>query len=186
VAQETDPNSYNTNTAYNGKDETTSVTDARSLATNYVRDGFGDIIRATSPDTGITDFWYNAIGRMTKSVDARSVETDYTYDNHGRMLSKTFPAASSENVTYAYDSTTSGNNGIGRLTSISDACGSTSYTYNALGQATLERHVIQSITYDTAYAYDASGNVTQMTYPSGRIVTYTRDSTGRITGITTK
>jgi RHS repeat-associated protein len=186
VTQETDPNSYQTNSAYNGKDETTSVTDARSLQTSYVRDGFGDIIRATSPDTGNTDFWYNAIGHVTKSVDARSIETDYTYDNLGRMLTKTFPAASSENVTYAYDSTTGGNEGIGHLTSISDASGSTSYTYNALGQATLERHVIQGITYDTAYTYDASGNVTQITYPSGRIVTYTRDSTGRITGITTK
>jgi YD repeat-containing protein len=102
------------------------------------------------------------------------------------MLTKTIPAASSENVTYAYDSTAGGNEGIGHLTSILDASGSTSYTYNALGQATLERHVVQSITYDTTFAYDTSGNVTQITYPSGRIVTYTRDSTGRVTGITTK
>ena len=32
----------------------------------------------------------------------------------------------------------------------------------------------------------ADGNVTQATYPSGRIVTYSRDSLGRISGVTTK
>jgi YD repeat-containing protein len=33
---------------------------------------------------------------------------------------------------------------------------------------------------------DLAGNVTQMTYPSGRIVSFSRDSFGRISGVTTK
>jgi RHS repeat-associated protein len=186
LKQETDPNLYQTNTAYNGKDEVTSVTDARSNATSYVRNGFGDVIRQTSPDTGITDFWYDAAARVTKIVDARSIETDFTYDNAGRVLTKTFPASSGENVAYTYDSTTGGNKGVGRLTSVTDQSGSSAFTYNALGQVTRERRVIQSVTYDTDYVYDADGNVTQVTYPSGRIVNYTRDSVGRITALTTK
>src|SRR5262249_28830246 len=151
LTQETDPNSFHTTTGYNGKDEVTSVADARSLTTSYVRDGFGDVIQQTSPDTGSTTFRYDARGRATKSVDARSIETDYTYDNAGRVLTKTFPASSAENVTYTYDSTTGGNVGIGRLTGMSDSSGSTSYAYNALGQRTSDRRVIQSNTYNTAY-----------------------------------
>jgi YD repeat-containing protein len=38
----------------------------------------------------------------------------------------------------------------------------------------------------TRYAYDDDGNVTQVTYPSSRTVTYTRDTLGRISGVTTK
>ena len=38
----------------------------------------------------------------------------------------------------------------------------------------------------TAYAYNLAGNVTQITYPSGRIVSYSYDSQGRISGVTTR
>jgi YD repeat-containing protein len=71
--QETDPNSFVTAIAYNGKDEVTGVTDARSNATTYVRDGFGDAIQVTSPDTGTTVNYFDLAGRITKSTDARRV-----------------------------------------------------------------------------------------------------------------
>ena len=41
-------------------------------------------------------------------------------------------------------------------------------------------------TYTVDYAYDLDGNVTEATYPSGRIVTYSRDALGRISSVTTK
>lgn len=184
--QETDPDSYQTTIAYNGKDEVTSVTDARSLVTSYVRDGFGDVIRQTSPDTGITDFWYDANGKITKQIDARSIETDFTNDVAGRVTAKTFPAASAENVAYTYDSTSGGNDGVGRLTSLTDQSGSTAFVYDALGHVSSDTRVIGSNSYGTAYTYDTAGNILTETYPSGRIVTYTRDALGRISGITTK
>lgn len=184
--QETDPDSFTTVSAFDAQDNTVSVTDARSLVTSYIRNGFGDVIRQTSPDTGITDFWYDANGAVTKSINARQVETNYANDNAGRVLAKTFPAASGENVTYGYDATAGGNKGVGQLTSITDQSGSTSFVYNALGQAVSDTRVISGQSYTTAYTYDVAGNVLTMTYPSGRIVTYTRDALGRISGITTK
>lgn len=184
--QETDPDSYPTTLAFNGKDEVTGATDARTLATSYVRNGFGDVIRRTSPDTGITDFWYDAAGNVIKQVDARGIETDFTYDNASRMLTKTFPAASSENVAFTYDSTASGNKGVGRLTSVTDQSGSDARVYNVLGQVALDTRVIGAHSYATAYAYDAAGHVLITTYPSGRIVTYSRDVLGRVLAIATK
>lgn len=162
------------------------MTDARSLATSYVRDGFGGIIRQTSPDTGITDFWYDANGRVTKQIDARSVETDFTNDAAGRVTAKTFPAASSENVSFTYDATAGGNDGVGRLTSVADQSGSTAFVYDALGHVASDTRVISAVSYPVAYTYDAAGNILTETYPSGRIVTYTRDALGRISGFTTK
>jgi RHS repeat-associated protein len=40
--------------------------------------------------------------------------------------------------------------------------------------------------YATAYTYDLADNVTQIVYPSGRIVDYSYDALGRISGVTTK
>ena len=104
----------------------------------------------------------------------------------GRVTARTFPAASAENVAYTYDSTTSGNKGVGRLTSLTDQSGSTAFVYDALGHVSSDTRVIASHSYGTAYTYDAAGNILTETYPSGRIVTYTRDALGRISGITTK
>ncbi|WP_293381800.1 RHS repeat-associated core domain-containing protein [Phenylobacterium sp.] len=183
--QQTDPDSFQTVVAYNGNDDPTSVTDARSNATSYVRDGFGDVIRQTSPDTGVTDFWYDANGNVIKTIDARSIETDFTFDTASRVLTKTFPAASAENITYTYDATSGGNLGVGRLTGIADQSGSTAFTYNALGQVTLDHRVVGSNGYDVTYSYDPAGNILSETYPSGRIVTYTRDAVGRVSAAST-
>jgi len=169
--QETDPDTFHTTIAFDAQDNVTGVTDARSLVTNYVRDGFGDAIRQTSPDTGVTDFWYDANGAVIKQVDARSIETDFTNDNAGRVLTKTFPAASAENIAYGYDATTGGNKGVGKLTSIIDQSGSTALVYDALGHTSSDTRVISGNSYGTAYTYDAAGNILTETYPSGRIVT---------------
>jgi RHS repeat-associated protein len=184
--QETDPDLFHTTTAFDAQDNPVSVTDARSLTTTYIRNGFGDVIRQTSPDTGITDFWYDANDAVIKQVDARQVETDFTNDNAGRVLTRTYPAASAENITYTYDSTAGGNKGIGNLTSVSDQSGSAAFVYDALGRVSSDTRVIAGHSYATGYTYDPVGNILTETYPSGRIVTYTRDALGRISGISTK
>jgi len=184
--QETDPDLFLTTTAFDAQDNPVSVTDARSLTTAYVRDGFGDVIRQTSPDTGIADFWYDANGAVTKQIDARNVETDYANDNAGRVLTSTFPAASSENITYTYDSMSGGNKGVCKLTSVADQSGSTAFVYDALGRVSTDTRVIAGNSYATGYTYDAAGNILTEIYPSGRIITYTRDALGRISGVSTK
>ena len=49
-----------------------------------------------------------------------------------------------------------------------------------------ETHVVGGQSYVTAYAYDLANHVVQVTYPSGRIVGYTRDAMGRISGVATQ
>lgn len=170
----------------NGQDQVTNYRDPRSLSTSYVRDGFGDIIQRTSPDSGTSVYVYNALGMPTQIADGRSIVTNLTYDNAGRLLTRQYPAATAENVTYTWDSTTSGNNSVGRITKIEDASGSVEWFYNALGQATQEKKTTSSVVYTVDYTYDLDGKVSQITYPSGRIVNISRDSAGRVSGITTK
>jgi RHS repeat-associated protein len=186
LVRQTDQDSRQVNVTRNGKDEVTNYSDPRSLNTSYVRDGFGDVIQRTSPDSGSTIYTYNKLGKPTQITDGRSVVTNLTYDNAGRLLTKQYPAATGENITISWDSTTGGNYGVGRITEIDDASGSIKYAYNVLGQVTQEKKTTSGVVYMIGYAYDLDGKATQITYPSGRIVNYSRDSDGRISGVTTK
>lgn len=94
---------------------------------------------------------------------------------------------SSETVGYSWDSAgISGSYGVGRLASITDATGTTSFAYDHRGNLITRRQTVGSGTADLAYAYDLADRVTQITYPSGRIVAYSRDSKGRVTQVSTK
>lgn len=186
LISETDEGSAVVTLTRNASDAITNYSDPRSLATSYVRNGFGDVIRRVSLDTGTTDYEYSAAGKLTKITDARSVVINLTYDAAGRLLTKQYPAATGENVTITWDATASGNKGKGRITKIEDASGSVEWFYNVLGHATQKKKTTASIVYTVAYVYDADGNVTQATYPSGRIVMFSRNSLGQISGVTTK
>ena len=186
LVSETDPELGETSISYDQRDNITAVEDAENLSTTFVVNGFGDVIRRTSPDTGVTDYVVDARGRMTSTTDARGVTTGFTYDGLGRVLTKTFPSAPAEDVTYSYDDTTGGNHGVGRLTGFDDASGSTAYHYDALGRMVEVSRTIAGDDFTTEYGYDAAGRVVEMTYPSGRVVTFTRDSTGRVTDVATK
>ncbi|HYB83300.1 MAG TPA: RHS repeat-associated core domain-containing protein [Mycobacterium sp.] len=170
--------------ARDGQDNVTAYTDPRTLTTSYLRDGFGDVIERVSPDTGTTVYQYNAQGKPTSITDGRGVVTNLGYDNSGRLLSKQYPAAPGENVTYTWDATANGNNGAGRITEIDDASGSVQWAYDTLGRIVQETKTTAGVVYTIGYAYDADGNVTQITYPSGRTVGYARDALGRISGVT--
>lgn len=151
-----------------------------------MRNGFGEVIQRASPDSGTTVYEYNALGKVSKITDARGIVTDLTYDNAGRLLTKQFPATANENFTLTWDATADGNEGIGRLTTAVGQNGRFDRKYDNLGHVVRENKFVQSIPYPVDYTYDTDGKVTQMVYLSGRIVTYARDSMGRISGVTIK
>jgi RHS repeat-associated protein len=174
--------------AYDGADNLDQLTDARGLSTTREIDGFGEIIEEVSPDRGTRSLWYDLSGNLTKLVDGDSVETDFAYDDANRRTAMTFPSDTAENTAFSYDATSGGNAGVGRLTGVTEASGSTSLAYDAQGRLTADAKVISPSGYTTAltaqYAHDANGRVTQITYPSGDVVNYTRTTDGLITGVT--
>ncbi|MEX2648141.1 MAG: hypothetical protein WD673_03910, partial [Alphaproteobacteria bacterium] len=186
LKQVTDPLTGVASTTYDARDNVTSVTDQRGLATSYVVDGFDEVIQITSPDTGTTVFYRDGAGNVTQSVDARGVVTNFAYDARDRVTATSYPGSPSENVTYSYDSVAGGNFGKGRLTGVTDPTGTTSLVHDRRGNVVTETRTINAVPYATAYAYDLADRLTKVTYPSGRIVDYARDSLGRVSGVTTK
>lgn len=179
----TDAASGITQYSYNALDQLTSVTDPKTLVTAYEYSAFGETTKLTSPDTGITAYTYDSAGNRKTQTDARGITVTYAYDALSRLTSETYPDTSF-NKTYTYDT---GPNGIGRLTGIAVPGKSQSwaYSYDARGNLTREASTLSSVTQNTDYQYDAADRVTKITYPTGRVVDYPRDTVGRISQVST-
>ncbi len=152
---------------YNTGDKLTSVIDANNNETVYIYDDHGYVYQVISPDTGTTTYQYDPAGNMISKTDAKGVTINYVYDALNRLTTIDF--LSDTDIVYAYDNCP---NGKGRLCSMTDASGTTTYEYTPKGQMRKETKTIDSIQYVTQYTYDQNGNLKTMTYPSGRVITY--------------
>jgi RHS repeat-associated protein len=180
VIKTTDANGGQTTVGYDNESRIASVTDPRGLTTSYVHDGLNDLTSINSPDSGVTAKTYDAAGNLITATDARGDTTTYTYDALNRVTKATF--ADSTSIVYQYDQ---GANGIGHLTSMTDAGGTTTWAYDIHGHVTSKHQTTGAVTLTTSKAYNAvTGQLASMTYPSGATTFYAYDVTGRVSAIT--
>lgn len=172
LTQITDAKSGNTNYGYDAQDNLTSVTDPRGNTTSYTYDTLGNVLTQQSPDTGTSTFTYDEAGNRISSTDARDITVNYSYDALNRIISTQYPSDSNQDVTYTYDETDV-TNGIGRLTRVVDATGTTRYHYDKRGNTIKVVTSLGGHAKTTQYAYDVADNLIRVIYPSGRVVDYT-------------
>jgi RHS repeat-associated protein len=183
------PDTGSSTITYTPQDDTASFTDPLAVLTTFVRNGFGEVIQEASPDRGTTTYYYDAAGDVTARIDGRNQRINYTRDILGRTLTKTpvgLPAA--QVITYTWDTAgISGSYGKGRLATMVDSSGTTRFKYDHRGNMTQKQQVIgTTTTANLLFTYDLGDRITQITYPSGRLVGYVRDAKGRVTTVRTK
>jgi RHS repeat-associated protein len=169
---------------YDTQDNQASITDPKGNTTQYRFDDFSRKNQTTSPDTAATKYLYDEAGNLIQRVNAKGTVVNYTYDALNRLTAIQFPADPNQNVTFTYDSL-SVTYGIGRLTGRLDPSGSYVFHYDAHGNLTREEKTIGSILYTTQYGYNKNNVLTSVTYPSGRVITYSLDGAGRISQVDT-
>jgi RHS repeat-associated protein len=173
---------------YDARDNLTAVVDPKGLTTSYVYNGLNRLTALASPDTGTNSFGYDAAGNRISQVDARGLGTSYSFDALNRLTAQAVPTAA-QSVFFDYDAPLgdclAGEMfGAGRLARIRDESGSTRYCYDRFGDPVRKVQSVQDGTTLTVGAtYNATGRVLAMTYPSGAIVSYLRNSNGQITRI---
>ena len=169
---------------YSGLDQLTLVKDPRLLSTTYTVDGLDNLTTQVSPDTGTTINTYDAAGNLKSMKDANNTTVTYTYDALNRLTQK---AVGTTVINHTYDSVVSGNFGKGRLTGMTDASGTTAYTYDLYGRVTKKVHTpasgLGSNARTVQYGYDNFGRLGSITYPSGRVVNYAYTN-GRVSALT--
>ncbi len=175
---------YQTTYNYDGLDDLVSVVQGTSHNRSFIYDSLKRLASSTNPETGTTavTYTYDADSNVITKKDARALTITYAYDNLNRMIGRTY-SNGDPSVTYTYDQSTcigqSPCYNVGRRTSMADADGSESWSYDKMGREWGEQRTTNNITKTTSYTYDLAGDLAMLTYPSGRTVTYSTDSAGR-------
>ncbi len=183
----TDPATQNTSTqyGYDARDNLVQVTDPSSLTTTYTLDGLNNQTALASPDTGAATATFDAAGNQLTRTDARGVTATSVYDALNRIVSTTY-ADISLNVAYYYDEANSVTGcptsiPVGRLTRVVETAVTTTYCYDGRGNVTRKMQTQGAVTDTTVMTYTSGDRLQSLTYPSGTVVTYTRNTNGQIT-----
>lgn len=177
---------------YNSVGELLQTKDAESIVTTYNYDLGGRRIRENHPDHGLTRFAYDIAGHLIEKTTANLNTIQYVYETN-RLKEIKYPdlpdgSVNPSNVTYMYGAAVSGSNDAGRVISVQDGTGSTSYHYGSLGEVTEEiRNVvgynIPSMTFFTFYEYDSWNRIKKIIYPDYEEVKYSYDVGGNLKNI---
>ena len=170
--------------AYDVNDRLAQVTAPNNAATQFSYDDLGNLLSETSTDRGTLTYTHDAAGNVTTITDARAIPVAYTYDALNRVTAIAYPNPA-ENIALSYDSGMTCTFGIGRVCQVSDESGVAQFAYDAFGNVTEQLKTELGIPYITRYGYDAGNRIVSLTYPDGRLVSYTRDAVGRISAVST-
>ena len=175
----TDPNLKTVATSYTPDDKVAAVIDPNNNTTSYTYNGFGEQLTIQSPDTGGSTMTYNEGGLIATKLDARGKTTTYTYDVLNRVTSVVY---NDGGITQTYDIAA---NGVGRLASVTDLSGSTTYTFDSAGRVASKTSFITGVPSNRVISFsrDTLGRVTSITYPGGSVVGMTY-AQGRVTNMT--
>lgn len=175
---------------YDARDNLAKVIDSKNLNTTYSYNGLNELINLSSPDTGNKSYTHDGAGNRRTQTDAKGVLVNYNYDELNRVKSVTY-ANAALNSEFFYDTvnsicTVTETFSKGHLTKFTDPSGTTEYCYDRFGNKTRKQNTNNGVVTVVSFTYTKSGRLSSMTYPSGMIVYYARDSIGRVMQVSIK
>ena len=194
--RETNEAGQTTSYAYDAVGNLTAVTNALNQTTGYAYDATRNLIAVTDANLVPQAFQYDRLNRLTRRTVAGRSETltydaagnqatkrdyngrltAYTYDVLDRLLSRRpDPVLGEPVVSFTYTQT-------GTRATMTDATGTTSYSYDARDRMAAKQTPQGTLT----YAYDAAGHVISLrsSNPNGAAVDYSYDEVGRPISVT--
>ena len=116
---------------------------------------------------------YDGAGNLLRRTDGTGGVLIFAYDAADRLVSKTGSGLSSTFAYDAADNIVSADNGTVKET----------FAYDARNRLTSASTQVGGKTYATGWTYDKNGNVTAITYASGKQVSHTYDAAGRLSSV---
>ncbi len=179
----------------------TEATLNASSTRSYNYDTLGRLISRTDPaSSGTWSFGYDLAGNLIHEDDPESGQSiQICYDALNRPREKHFLDSDtsisipfscllgSGDISYTYDSTDLENRGIGRLTSVDDPSGSTTFRYDHRGRITATTKVIDVLGVSKSAQfvtdYDLADRPILITYPDSELHSLDYDVTGQLTSL---
>ena len=149
----------------------------------------GRLLTTTQPESGTTTHQYDTAGRLWRTTDALGRVTELGYDDIDRLLTRDAANASAD-IALEYDAVGRiKRQTIGSLTVGATGADivTTTFTFDDAARPKSRADAVSSgQTFLSQYGYDTHDNLTSITYPSGRVVGYTYDTTkeDRLIGVT--
>jgi YD repeat-containing protein len=199
----TDPENRSTVFSYHafggpGTERLVSVRDAAGVSTSYEYDvtgalskvtgpgpipprewviaGAGQVLSETHPESGTTTYEYWPTGTLKKKTDALGQITNFTYNGDNQLLTQDAPGTA-DDIVLTYDT-------VGRVQTMTIAGVTTTFTPDAWGRIQSRVDNLGTQQFTSSYGYDANDNLTSITYPSGRVVTYQLGTEDRLSSVT--
>jgi RHS repeat-associated protein len=136
-------------------------------------------------------------GLPTSMYDARNISAQFRYDQLNRITQVSY-SDRTPTVTNNYDQAHTGYFNKGRLTevitaSVADDTGTgyddsipetrLNYDFDLMGRTVKSSQTVDSNVYNLSYKYNLGGQMTQETYPSGRVVNLGYDDASRLSNL---
>ncbi len=144
-----------------------AATDSNGNTTTYAYDSLDRCVAVTEADGTSCSLIWSPRSNLLRQQDANGTVITNSYDLLDRCVSRVITpgptvAPTTTFETFAYD-------GLSRCVAASNDVSLTMFTYDSLGN--LFRTTQNGLT--TSSTYDGAGNRLSLTYPGGRVVTYT-------------
>jgi RHS repeat-associated protein len=148
-------------------------TDGAGTVTSYAEDSLGRTVSRTDPLGHTTSYTYDGVGDVLTTTDPSGAVITSGYDNDGDEISRGYSGSGMHAVTETYNQT-------GLRTAMTDGTGTSTWTWDSLGRLTSQHQEGGTV----GYQYDLDGDLTQLTYPSGKTVTRSYGADQEMTGLT--
>jgi len=158
----------------------------------FAYDSLSRLLTANNPESGTISYAYDVDGNVTFKTDARGVVASYAYDALNRLTQKSYSDGTTSSAYFSYDTVPAWGvpltNTIGRLTwlhsDLTGPRGASIFGYDAMGRVIANNQCVPSNCGSGSYAvnatYDLVGNMTSLTYPSGRRVAFQFNSASQL------
>lgn len=164
---------------YDVNDRCVSVTDANTNTTTYANDSLGRRTSITQADGTVCSLVWSPRSNLLRVQDANGTVISNRFDLLDRCVRRDItPGAGVAGTTtfemFGYD-------GASRLVSAVNDASTNSFAYDSLGN---QKAAIRD-GWQMLGAFDTVGNCLSLTYPSGRVVTYTYDALDQVKSVST-
>jgi RHS repeat-associated protein len=145
-------------------------------ATGFAYDGRGRLA-STLQGTRKISLNYNSQGFLASVIDPLTLKSSFAYDADGRLVATTLPDGRVINYTYDFN---------GNLTAVTPPGKSAhDFAYNAVNLPSTYTPPAILGAGTTTYAYDLDRELTSITRPDSEVISYGRDTAGRLISVGT-
>jgi phage tail-like protein len=165
--------------SYDDNSRCVSSTDANGNTTAYTYDSLDRCTWVTNADATTSRLIWSPRSNLASQQDPNGTVVTYSYDLLDRCVRRDIAPAAGVAITTTFEAFTY--DGCSRLVAATNDVSACTFAYDSLGHCIGTSQDGLPVT----YSYDGVGNCLKLTYPSGRLVTYTYDALDQVTSLNT-